>query len=63
MREQTEWTELVDLGVNRLTGANHSKITDAYKVMKSLVSDFSVELYGNGHAAEIIADGLIRYKK
>lgn len=60
LREQTEWTELVDGGFNITTGANSSKIYDGFKKMINHHPDFNTKLYGNAHAAKEIADTLLR---
>jgi UDP-GlcNAc3NAcA epimerase len=52
LREQTEWTELVENGFNILTGSSTEKLRAAYETFKTKVSDFSIDLYGNGKAAE-----------
>ena len=52
LREQTEWTELVENGFNILTGSNTQKLKEAYEFFKTKTSDFSIDLYGNGKAAE-----------
>ena len=54
MRDETEWTETVDVGWNCLVGADKKKILDA-------VHHFAPQtdrpvLYGDGHAAERIAE-------
>lgn len=59
MRDQTEWTELVDNGFNMLAGADKSAILDAYAKMSNLKLDFSKDLYGGGNAASNIADVLV----
>lgn len=55
LREQTEWVELVENGYNILTGSNTEKIAAAFEHFKTKKSDFSVNLYGNGKAAESAA--------
>lgn len=55
LREQTEWKELVDNGFNRLVGTDAQLLLSAYHEMKSRQSNFSLNLYGNGTAAEQIA--------
>ncbi|MDD3080121.1 MAG: UDP-N-acetylglucosamine 2-epimerase (non-hydrolyzing) [Paludibacter sp.] len=55
LREQTEWTELVDNGFNILVGSNSEKLQSAFDILKDRKSDFSLNLYGRGHAAEIAA--------
>ena len=54
MRDQTEWVELIEAGVNMLVGADGRKIIDGFKAMQSKISDFSMNLYGNGQASENI---------
>jgi len=58
MREQTEWVELIENGFNVLTGADKSKILDAFGIMKSKKSDFNINLYGNGEACNNIVKEL-----
>lgn len=60
MRDQTEWTELVDHGVNTLVGANKEKIIAGVETMLEKPSDFSVDLYGNGKACENIVNELLK---
>ncbi|MDP4845392.1 MAG: UDP-N-acetylglucosamine 2-epimerase (non-hydrolyzing) [Salibacteraceae bacterium] len=59
MRDQTEWTELVDNGYNVLAGANKESILAAFEKMRSLNLDFSKDLYGGGKASTNIADVLV----
>ncbi len=58
LRDETEWVELVENGNNLLAGNDPSKILNAYRELRSKTSDFSGNLYGNGHASEIIAEYL-----
>jgi len=53
LREQTEWVELVDYGYNRIVGTNTDLLQDAFQYFSSKQSDFSVDLYGKGRAAEV----------
>ena len=53
LREQTEWVELVENGYNILVGSNVLKLKDAFEVFSSKVSDFKINLYGKGQAAQI----------
>lgn len=55
LREETEWVELVENGFNTLVGADENLLFAAYHTMKQKKSDFSLNLYGNGTAAEQIA--------
>jgi UDP-GlcNAc3NAcA epimerase len=58
MRDETEWTETVELGTNRLVGASHKEILHA-------VSHFTVDfaqippVFGDGKAAEKIVSQLM----
>jgi UDP-GlcNAc3NAcA epimerase len=58
MRDETEWTELVDHGYNIMVGASKSAILGGYERMKNASLDFSTDLYGGGKAAAQIADVL-----
>lgn len=59
LREETEWIELVNLGVNYLTGHNRQKILDTWSVIQNDHSFTSQQIYGNGKAAEYIVNHLI----
>lgn len=59
MRDQTEWTELLDNGYNMLAGADKAAILGAYETMRSLRLDFSKDLYGGGMASANIANVLV----
>ncbi len=56
LRDETEWTELTDMGFNKLAGANEKKIIDTVQTMLNKESDFSIDLFGNGNASKIIVD-------
>lgn len=55
LREQTEWVELVENGFNVLSGTSSDSIYNSFRQMITRKSNFKVNLYGNGHAAEKIA--------
>ena len=55
LRVQTEWVELVDKGFNFLVGSDIDKLRDAFDFFRNKQSDFSIDLYGNGKAAEMAA--------
>ena len=55
LREQTEWVELVENGFNLLVGSDIDKLRDAFDLFRTKKSDFSINLYGNGKAAEMAA--------
>ena len=63
MRDTTEWTETIDIGANRLTGYCGRKIRDAVRdILAVETSDWAgrlPELYGDGRAADRIADAII----
>ena len=61
MREQTEWVELVENGFNTLTGSDAKKIVTAYEQTKQKKSDFSINLYGKGQAAEVAAKEIFSF--
>jgi len=54
LREETEWVETVDLGVNTLVGADTPKILDAVQNFNPVFGDS--QLYGDGKASEKIVD-------
>jgi UDP-GlcNAc3NAcA epimerase len=58
-RDQTEWTELIEAGANKLVGADEHKILEGWEDFKNkqLVSDGM--LYGGGQACENIAKALL----
>ncbi len=60
LREQTEWVELIQAGVNVLVGADEAKIINAAnQIIGSSLLDFDKELYGNGHACQTIVKHLL----
>ena len=59
LRDETEWVELVETGVNVLTGANSTAILSAYDHFKDRSGEFDGMLYGDGNAAEKIVSILL----
>ncbi|QKG85693.1 UDP-N-acetylglucosamine 2-epimerase (non-hydrolyzing) [Kroppenstedtia pulmonis] len=57
MRDETEWTETVELNANRLVGAHTEKILEA---VESFHVDFAgiPSVFGDGHASKRIVDQL-----
>jgi len=61
LREQTEWVELIDQGYNLLVGSDSNKLKEAFEFFKTKLSDFTVDLYGKGKAAEQAAIEIAKY--
>ncbi|MEA4935975.1 MAG: UDP-N-acetylglucosamine 2-epimerase (non-hydrolyzing) [Paludibacter sp.] len=61
LREQTEWVELVDHGFNRLVGSDYALLKIAFDSFRTKISDFSINLYGKGKAAEIAVREILTY--
>lgn len=59
IREDTEWVELVEAGVNLLAGLSKEGIIHAFELACKTQFDFSKQFYGNGDAAEIIINKLV----
>lgn len=58
-RNETEWTELVTNGVNKLSGASSREITEAFTFFKDKTYPSGLSLYGNGTAAKEICEALL----
>jgi UDP-GlcNAc3NAcA epimerase len=54
LRDQTEWTELVKHGFNKIVGADKIQIIDGYREMLKAAPDYSKDLYGSGKAGDKI---------
>jgi UDP-GlcNAc3NAcA epimerase len=61
MREETEWTELVEGGFNILTGTSKATILEAISTIATRKADFRKDLYGNGKASVRIAEELAKF--
>ncbi len=68
MRDETEWTETVDIGVNRLVGNSGSNLVAAFatlwnaaKLFDKSVREGIQEHYGFGNAAEIIVHDCLNW--
>lgn len=61
VRDETEWIELLDLGCNRLVPTEADAIYAAvHEVIHSPRRPYRTGLYGDGHAAETIAQRIVR---
>lgn len=61
IRDETEWTELVELGYNFVVGATTQKIIETAEMLRNRKSTFAVKPYGQGNAAEKIVLYLKQY--
>ena len=60
MRDQTEWTELVDADVNRLTAANPELILESMAWAQTPITK-TTNFYGDGKSAEKIIGALVSH--
>ena len=60
LRDETEWVELVTIGVNVLAGSDRLKIVNAAEKMLASAPDYSADLYGNGRASGNIVRELLK---
>ncbi|MDX9749535.1 MAG: UDP-N-acetylglucosamine 2-epimerase (non-hydrolyzing) [Flavobacteriales bacterium] len=60
LREETEWTELVDSGDALLAGADPERMVPAARTLMARGGTPRPHLFGDGHAAELICGHLIR---
>jgi len=60
MRDQTEWVELVEAGVNELVGANEMRIVEAAERNIGRKVQDREQLYGGGEASQRIVDELVK---
>ena len=61
LRAETEWTELIEAGVNILCGIKDDEILTAYNKMCLKTCDFSQNLYGDGRAADKIIQTMVKF--
>ena len=61
LREESEWIELIELGVNYVVGSSLQKILNAYEKAKTKKNNFASEPYGNGTAANQIIEKLLEH--
>lgn len=60
LRTETEWTELIQSGVNRLGGHTISGILDAWSKFQEKPVSFPESLYGDGNASSLIANEIVK---
>ena len=60
IREETEWVELIEAGVNTLAGAQESKILNAFNKYMTQSLDFSSALYGTGNTRKSILNSILQ---
>ena len=68
MRDETEWTETIEMGVNQLVGSDSEALGRAYDSVRESGDQFDESViklidtnYGTGNAAELIAQDLSRW--
>lgn len=55
LRDETEWTELVEIGANEIVGASRESISKAFDVCMSKSVASGTGVYGRGRASETVA--------
>jgi len=58
LRDQTEWVELIESGTNQLAGADSVAILNSFEELANRPFPVTASLYGQGNAAELIAQKL-----
>jgi UDP-GlcNAc3NAcA epimerase len=60
LRNETEWIELVNAGVNIIAGSDTSSILSAARQVLDRPFTCQQKLYGDGHAADLICNHLVK---
>ena len=63
VREETEWVELVENGVNFIAGSDRRRILEIYRDIQNTKINFDIALYGKGDTGERIVDTIIKNTK
>ena len=61
IREETEWVELVDAGVNILCSPSENEILKSYEKLSKKECNFNLNLYGDGKAASKIVSSILEF--
>ena len=61
VREETEWVELINNGVNFLAGAGKNSIIEKFNLIKKGNINFDIDLYGIGNTGQLIVSELVKY--
>jgi len=59
VREETEWVELIEHGVNFLAGSDKNLIINTFNKIKSTSFNFDKNLYGTGNSGQLIVQDLV----
>ena len=62
LRDETEWTELVELGVNQLVGADPKRISMGLSMSVANTCFHNKEVYGTGQSGVRVVHHLLEYK-
>ncbi|MDW7644574.1 MAG: UDP-N-acetylglucosamine 2-epimerase (non-hydrolyzing) [Desulfuromonadales bacterium] len=62
LRDETEWVELIESGVNVLAGASKEKIVSCFNLMMHRAVDATLDLYGGGQAAVNVVNEVLSLK-
>ena len=63
LRSETEWTELLPGGHNRLACPLADSISGKAAEALAAVPDWTIDLYGNGRSSELIASSVLKFAK
>ncbi len=61
LRDETEWVELVDIGLNMLAGADKQKIISNVNNLLNRKFESTSDLYGGGQASRKIVEAIEKY--
>ncbi len=61
LRDEMEWVELVNAGVNYVVGADKDDIVDAFETFQCGILDFAENFFEDGSAGSKIVDILVNH--